>query len=108
MYDNGEVSDNAYPPYVRCDIQKIEGGTPPAPKDCDGEWGRSFNINKDAAQGELICVGDAVFDETYPVLQYGQTWQKDGFTCLSEESGISCFNAHRHGFTLSKASRKLF
>lgn len=108
MYDDGAVSDHAYPAYIRCDIQKIEGPSPPAPKDCDGEWGRSFSISKDADTGELICIGDTVYDETHPVLAYGTTWQKDGFTCASDESGITCFNALRHGFTVSRANRRLF
>lgn len=108
MYDDASLSDGQYKPYIRCDIQTIEGAKPKPPSDCDGEYGRAFNISKDADTGELICVGDAVFDTSYPVLAYGQTFQMGGFTCLSEESGVSCFNAKRHGFTLSRAARKLF
>jgi hypothetical protein len=31
-----------------------------------------------------------------------------GFTCKSEQSGITCFNADRHGFSLSRAKQEVF
>lgn len=100
--------DREYPANLRCDIMQIDGPLPRPPRDCDGEWGRSFSITNGDPAGQLLCVGDAVFNESNPVLQYGQVWQQGGFTCTSEESGVSCFNAKRHGFSLSRSSRKVF
>ncbi len=97
-----------YPANLRCDIMQVDTPLPRAPRDCDGEWGRSFSISAGDVIGEMICTGDAVFNESNPVLDYGQTWQQSGFTCTSEQSGISCFNAKRHGFSLSRSVRKVF
>lgn len=105
MYDPGDAS---VAPNIRCDIRDVEGPVPPRPRDCDLEWGRSYSIMAGDARGELICVGDAVFDDKHPVLGYGDVWQEGGFTCTSEQSGISCFNAKRHGFSLSRTTRKVF
>jgi hypothetical protein len=35
-------------------------------------------------------------------------WQCGGFTCKSEPSGITCFNADRNGFSLSRSEQKAF
>jgi hypothetical protein len=100
--------DSDYPANLRCDIMQVDGPLPRPPRDCDGEWGRSFSITHNDRVGQFLCVGDAVFNEDNPVLQYGEVWQQGGFTCTSEESGVSCFNAKRHGFSLSRSSRKVF
>lgn len=100
--------DREFPANLRCDIMEVDGALPRPPRDCEGEWGRSFSITHADAVGQMVCVGDAVFSESNPVLQYGQVWQRGGFTCTSEQSGISCFNAKRHGFSLSRSVRKVF
>ena len=43
-----------------------------------------------------------------PVLAYGEVWQRGGFTCKSEQTGMTCFNAERRGFSLSRAKQKVF
>jgi hypothetical protein len=101
-------ADAEFPANLRCDIMQVDTPVPRAPRDCDGEWGRSFSISAGDAIGQMICVGDAVFNESNPVLDYGQTWQQSGFTCTSEQNGISCFNGKRHGFSLSRSVRKVF
>lgn len=105
MFDPG---DARLAPSVRCDIRDIASPPPPRPRSCDGEWGRSFSVAHADAAGQLLCTGDAVFSDTLPVLDYGETWQQSGFTCLSETTGLTCFNARRHGFTLSKTARTVF
>jgi len=97
-----------YPANLRCDIMQVDGALPRPPRDCEGDWGRSFSISAGDAIGQMICATDAVFSESNPVLDYGQTWQQSGFTCTSEKSGISCFNTKRHGFSLSRSERKVF
>jgi hypothetical protein len=49
-----------------------------------------------------------VIDKALPVLAYGEVWQRGGFTCKSEQTGITCFNADRHGFSLSRAKQEVF
>ncbi len=108
QYYDGSMDEPPAAPSLRCDMQTIDGPLPAKPKFCDGEWGRSFNVSSTDITGHLICIGDTVYNESNPVLQYGQTWQQGGFTCTSETSGLTCFNAKRHGFKLSKASRTVF
>lgn len=39
-----------------------------------------------------------------PVLVYGATWKRGGFTCQSESTGMTCFaNSSKLGFTISRA-----
>jgi hypothetical protein len=47
-------------------------------------------------------------DSSLPVLGYGEVWQRSGFTCKSEPSGITCFNADRRGFSLARAKQEMF
>lgn len=96
------------PPFLRCDIGQIETPIPRRPKDCEGDWGTAFGISRAARMGARICVGDTTFDETHEVLAYGRRWEWEGFTCLSEQSGLTCSNGGRHGFSLSRRVQKLF
>jgi hypothetical protein len=34
--------------------------------------------------------------------------QAGGFTCCSEQTGLTCFNAAQHGFSLSRAAQRMF
>ena len=91
---------------LRCDIADIEIN-PKRPADCDLEWGHAFEMNAKGSAGR-ICYGDTVIDKSLPTLGYGEVWQRGGFTCRSEQSGLTCFNAMQHGFSLSRAEQKLF
>ncbi len=83
--------------------------TAPRPRDCDLEFGRAFEISSNRGRlGERICYGDTIMDRALPVLSYGAAWQHNGFTCTSEQSGVTCFNAERHGFSLSRAAQSVF
>ncbi len=92
---------------LRCDIAQI-ATRPPRPADCDLEWGNAFEVSVRGSNAQRICYGDTVIDASLPVLAYGGVWQHGGFTCTSEPSGLTCFNADRHGFALSKARQDLF
>ena len=92
---------------LRCDISKIDR-MPPRPRSCDLEWGTSFAISVNGQTGERLCAGDTTSDPSLRILGYGEYWQAKGFTCRAEQSGLTCFNSLRHGFTLSRASQRLF
>ncbi|MBB4373172.1 hypothetical protein GGD63_005987 [Bradyrhizobium sp. cir1] len=47
-------------------------------------------------------------DASLPMLAYGEVWQRAGFTCRSEQAGLTCFNAMQHGFSLARGSRRCF
>lgn len=91
---------------LRCDIREM-ATTPRRPADCDLEWGHAFELSSKGGATRL-CYGDTVLDDSLPVLAYGQVWQRGGFTCNSEQTGLTCFNADRHGFSLSRAKQELF
>ncbi len=91
---------------LRCDIMEATV-TARRPADCDLEWGKAFEMNAKGGATRL-CYGDTVMDPKMPLLAYGEVWQRGGFTCKSEQSGVTCFNADRRGFSLSRAKQDLF
>ncbi|MBB4428867.1 hypothetical protein GGD66_007462 [Bradyrhizobium sp. CIR48] len=91
---------------LRCDIMNMES-RPRRPADCELDWGRAFEMSAKGAAGR-ICAGDTVMDASLPVLAYGEVWQRGGFTCRSEQTGLTCFNAMQRGFSLARAEQRLF
>jgi len=91
---------------LRCDIMEATV-TARRPRDCDLEWGKAFEM-RPKGSAERLCYGDTVMDPGLPVLAYGDVWQRGGFTCKSEQTGVTCFNADRRGFSLSRAKQELF
>jgi hypothetical protein len=91
---------------LRCDVVEI-ASRPRRPKDCDLDWGDAFEMTSKGVPAR-VCHGDTTRDPSLPVLAYGEVWQRGGFTCCSEQSGLTCFNAMPRGFTLSKAKQELF
>jgi hypothetical protein len=91
---------------LRCDIAAMET-KPRRPADCDLDYGGAFEMN---ARGNAarLCHGDTVMDGSLPVLAYGEVWQRGGFTCTSEQTGVTCFNTDRRGFSLSRARQEVF
>ena len=92
---------------LRCDIGQI-ATQPPRPADCELEWGSAFEMSARGNNAQRICHGDTVMDKSLPVLSYGGIWQRGGFTCTSDQTGLTCFNADRHGFSLSRAKQDIF
>jgi len=91
---------------LRCDIAAMET-KPRRPADCELDYGGAFEMNAKGPAAR-ICHGDTVMDNSLPVLAYGEAWQRGGFTCKSEQSGITCFNAERRGFSLARAKQEVF
>jgi hypothetical protein len=91
---------------LRCDIMEATV-TARRPADCDLEWGKAFEMRSKGAAVRL-CYGDTVMDPKMPVLAYGEVWQRGGFTCTAEQTGVTCFNADRRGFSLARAKQDLF
>ena len=91
---------------LRCDISAMET-KPRRPADCDLDYGGAFEMN---AKGPAVrlCHGDTVMDRSLPVLGYGAVWQRGGFTCTSEQTGVTCFNTDRRGFSLARARQEVF
>lgn len=91
---------------LRCDISAMET-RPRRPADCELDYGGAFEMNAKGTAAR-ICHGDTVMDPRLPVLGYGEVWQRGGFTCTSEQSGVTCFNAERRGFSLARGRQEVF
>jgi hypothetical protein len=91
---------------MRCDIAVMDT-KPKRPADCELEYGQAFMMHVRGG-AERICYGDALTDKVLPVVPYGEVWQHGGFTCTPEQTGVTCFNADRRGFSLSRAKQELF
>jgi uncharacterized protein DUF6636 len=91
---------------LRCDISAMET-KPRRPADCELDYGGAFQMDAKGPAAR-ICHGDTVMDPRLPVLGYGEVWQRGGFTCTSEQIGVTCFNAERRGFSLSRAKQDIF
>jgi hypothetical protein len=108
-------SDYDKKPEVRCDIMQftpsfktVPPGTSNEVITCTPAKLRGFTISPDDAEGKAFCPTDAAIDGDQTVLAYGQTFKRGGLICTSEMSGMTCMNAAGHGFSLSRASQKVF
>jgi hypothetical protein len=91
---------------IRCDIAVMDT-KPKRPADCEHEYGQAFMMYSKGA-AERICYGDALTDKVLSVVAYGKVWEHGGFTCMSEQKGVTCRNADKHGFSLSRAKQEIF
>jgi hypothetical protein len=68
--------------------------------------GRKLSIGNDDA----LYIGgynDNGKQDKRPVLAYGKTWKKSGYTCTSRSTGLTCKRGS-HGFFLSRESQRYF
>lgn len=108
-------SDYDNKPEVRCDIMQftpsfktVPPGTSNEVMTCTPAKLRGFTVSPSDAQGQAFCPTDAAVDGEQVVLAYGQAFKRGGLVCASETSGVTCTNAAGHGFSLSRASQKVF
>lgn len=83
---------------LRCDI--LSGLKPEPSQACELDWTGVVLEADRAAQPE--CAGDTVYEASAPVLQYGETWAREGISCVSSPEGLDCKNAGGHGFHLAR------
>jgi hypothetical protein len=95
------ASGLGFPTTLRCDIRTRLNPLPPKPRQCDLDWGDSYQL---PATGRAIvtCHGDTAIDPRSRVLHYGASWARAGFSCVSLVRGLRCRNASDHGFFLSR------
>ena len=92
---------------LRCDMRRLGTPRPKTPASCEFDYGNAFGITKNGSRGRRLCVSDAVGPD-HPVIAYGRTWKRNGFTCRVRESGLRCTNAKHHGFELRIGRQRLF
>ena len=92
---------------ARCDLIELTPSYTKAPPGCDLDWGFAFIVGK-TGKGVLGCVGDTTIGQGNPVLPYGEAVSLGGVSCVSAKTGMTCTNAEGHGFSVSKATQKLY
>ena len=87
-----------------CDI--LTGLSPEPKRKCELDWTGMEMERLGPAQPR--CAGDTAYDLNAPVLEYGASWSRGDFTCVSQTSGVECRNLEDHGFLLSRKAWKQF
>ena len=88
-------------PSLRCDIRTGLEPKPARPKNCDLDWGDSYELGA-TGRAFVTCHGDTAIDPRSHPLRYGSTWRKNAFVCTSKRVGLRCRNTSGHGFFLSR------
>lgn len=92
---------------VRCDIRERDWEPPPAPADCELDYGQGISLSAGAAPA-FVCAGDTTADAGEP-LPYGSSIAAGLLRCESEESGMVCRDEETgRGFILAKGGYELF
>jgi uncharacterized protein DUF6636 len=81
-----------------CDI--LSGLKPEPKQKCELDWTGMEMERLGPAQPR--CAGDTAYVQSAPVLEYGTSWSRDGFTCVSQENGLRCRNEENRGFLLAR------
>jgi hypothetical protein len=93
---------------IRCDVGENTWQLPPKPATCDLAWGVGAQLGT-AGPGELLCASDTVFDDSLPVVPYGEGVRFGPVVCVVRETGVRCDNATTgHGFAVARAAYELF
>ncbi len=88
---------------LRCDIVQRSYTPPPQPRRArDCSYGSAVAMQ---ARGlpEVLCVTDTAVNPEHPVLAYGSSWSRGGFSCSSAQNGVRCTNRDGRGWELSRA-----
>jgi hypothetical protein len=81
-----------------CDI--LSGLKPEPKQKCELDW-TGMEMER-LGPSQPRCAGDTAYVQSAPVLEYGTSWSRDGFTCVSQENGLQCRNRENHGFLLAR------
>jgi hypothetical protein len=85
---------------LRCDIRTGLKPSVKRPKGCHFDYGSTLEL-RPTGRAFPGCVSDAI-GRIQQTVGYGKTYKKGPFTCKSARAGLTCRNAARHGFFLSK------
>lgn len=95
---------------IRCDIRQTTVAPPPRPASCELDWGNAFVLDR-TGRGRRICHGDTALPgpgQPVRIVRYGTALRLGTIVCRSRRSGLTCRNAGRHGFLLSRATIRVF
>jgi hypothetical protein len=85
-------------PFLRCDILSVV--KPPPAGLCQLDW-TGFSMTA-ISPARPTCAGDTVYSRAAPVVSYGGTWKRGGFTCTVRRVGLRCKNTAGRGFFMSR------
>jgi hypothetical protein len=95
-------------PTLVCDVRPRPGDTgfpkPVAPitDACEElaktEWGNGVSLPPTGSAFPNCSTDVKVTDQDPPVLAYGTTWKRDGYTCQSGQSGLTCTRGEHRFF----------
>ena len=95
---------------VRCDIRTTSATGPKKPTRCHFDWGDAFAVGR-TGRGHAVCHSDTALPvpgRRIRIVKYGTSIRLGTITCASRRSGLTCRNAARHGFFLSRAKIGVF
>ena len=93
--------------WAECPVSKQQFAAPKRPASCEYDWAPQFTLRAKATYG--ICRSDANDRDSTTTLQPGERAVDGPVTCVATADGIECRNARSgHGFTVSRASYRLF
>ena len=92
---------------ARCDIVRKNWRPPPAPADCELDWGSGVSVHR-SDEARFTCAGDTVLGANEK-LAYGESLRAGDFLCSSDSTAMSCSNTvSGHGFALAREQYELF
>ncbi|GAA3907094.1 DUF6636 domain-containing protein [Actinoplanes auranticolor] len=92
---------------ARCDIVRKNWQPPPAPDDCDLDWGAGISVHR-TEEATFTCAGDTVLGGKQ-TLAYGRSLRAGDFLCSSDRKAMRCENTESgHGFTVAIEQYNLF
>jgi len=90
---------------LRCDIREHSYRAPVQPASCDLDYGDSLNLAR-TGRARWTCHGDTALPPPngsgFRTIRYGTSWAWGPFRCTSRTSGMTCTNASRTGFVISR------
>jgi hypothetical protein len=94
---------------ARCDIRRRMWSPLRHPASCPSEvdFGQGLQVGT-SGPGAFVCAGDTALDPSAPALAYGADSHVGSFTCASRTNGMTCTNAHGHGFFITSEFYRLF
>jgi hypothetical protein len=95
---------------VHCEIAEYNFELPPEPPSCEFDWVAAFEVGTDADPEPTVggCQSDTVLGAE-DVLPYGTATAVESFACLSQQTGMTCWNQiTQRGFTIARAGYVLF
>jgi len=112
--DNGNIQCGGYSQYgsgVICEIYQRTDNIQPRtarPEACQKrDWGYRFALD-DYGAARVFFVDDKLRNLSATPLANGATQRRKNWQCTAQAHGITCQNADKHGFTLTRSQQRLF